>query len=142
MKLVVIILLVAALGGGAFTFAKMGKKGKHAEKKVELTAWKLEEFIVNLADIGEPRYLKVNIVLEVEECEAKPAGGEGGEEAKAPEDPKVRDTIIAVLTTRRFAELLTDKGKTQLKAKLKTELNKVLEKAKVHNIYFTSFAMQ
>jgi flagellar FliL protein len=85
----------------------------------------------------------VNIVLEVEAGEAKKPSGHGGGEAEAsPEDARIRDTTIGVLSSKHFNELLTEAGKTKLKSELKDELNKELEKMKVHNIYFTSFAMQ
>lgn len=145
---IIIVAVVVALGGaGAFVFISKGKKaqadqpGEKPEKKVELHSWKMDEFTVNLADQGGNRYLQVNMTLEVEGGKAKGGGGHGGESTD-PEDAKVRDAIITVLTKRYYTELLTEKGKAELKEELKISLNEVLEERKVHEIYFTSFAMQ
>jgi len=136
-KLAIIVLLVVVVGLGVTKVVKGGKKdGKKApEKQVELSPWKLEEFVVNLRDANEARYLKVNIVLGVE---GKVEAGEGGN----PDEPKVRDTIISVLTAKSYDDLESPAGKEHLKAELKSALNAELEQNKVANIYFTSFAMQ
>jgi flagellar protein FliL len=136
-KLVIIVLLVVVVALGVTKVVKGSKKnGKKApEKQVELSPWKLEEFVVNLRDANEARYLKVNIVLEVE---GKVEGGEGAN----PDEPKARDAIISVLTAKVYNDLESPAGKEHLKEELKTALNAELEKTKVANIYFTSFAMQ
>lgn len=138
-KLILIVLMVVLIGAGAFM--KFGMKGKGAEKKVELSEWKLDEFIVNLADKNESRYLKVCVVLEVEGS-LKSGGGHSDEAVAYPEEAKVRDMIISVLSSKKYNELLTEKGKTTLKKELKNKVNSVLKKVKVHEVYFTSFAMQ
>ncbi|MEN6521605.1 MAG: flagellar basal body-associated FliL family protein [Armatimonadota bacterium] len=136
-KLIIIILVVGLVGAGAFL--KFGKKGKHTPKPVELTEWKLEEFVVNLADINESRYLKVDVVLSVE---GAPKGGGEGEKTANPEDAKVRDTVIDVLSSKKYSDLLTEKGKTDLKEEIEKQLNSVLKQTKVHDVFFTSFTMQ
>ena len=143
LMVIIIVALVICLAGGAFAFLKMrgklklgGGEAKH-EKKVELSTWQLEEFVVNLADCGEPRYLKLNVVLEIEGGKAK--HGEGG---ASPEEARARDAIITVVSKKRYSDLISEDGKTRLKAELKSALNEALDETKVANIYFTSFAMQ
>jgi flagellar basal body-associated protein FliL len=141
--IIIAVVLVLVLAAGAFTFSRMGGKskgkGKKVEKPVELSDWSLDEFIVNLADIAEPHYLKVNLVLEIEGG-AKGKEGEGG--SKNPQEARARDAIIIVLTKKHFTDLLSEQGKDKLKAELKSALNSELKDVKVENIYFTSFAMQ
>lgn len=140
---IIAVVLVLALGAGAFAFLKASHKGKKAPEKkepVKLAEWELGEFLVNLADPGEPRYLKANLVLEVAGNEKK--GGGHGEGSANPEEAKARDVIISVMSRREMNDLLTDGGKDQLKSELRDELNKVLEGCEVESIYFTSFAMQ
>jgi len=138
---VVALVLILALGVVAFTFSKFGEKlnagGDEADRgeRVKLFEWKLDEFIVNLADPDEPRYLKVTMVLEVE------VKGTAGE-AENPEEARARDAIITVLTRKCFDDLISDHGKANLKSELKFALNDVLDQTEVANIYFTSFAMQ
>ncbi|HPP75631.1 MAG TPA: flagellar basal body-associated FliL family protein [Armatimonadota bacterium] len=139
--IIIIILLVLLVGGGAFTFTIMSKNGKGGEKHEKLSTWKLDEFIVNLADRNDARYLKVSVVLEVKGGDHNSGGGQNGETA-SPDEAKARDTIITVLSSKYFKDLLTDKGKAQLKDELKLKLNEVLEETEVENIYFTNFAMQ
>lgn len=135
---IIIALLVICLGAGAFTFAKIGRKGHAKAKKVEeVYPWKLQEFVVNLADVSEPHFLKVNITLEME---GKPPKGE--EDSGNPEEAKARDAIIMALSTKTYASLISDQGKMRLKEELKSVLNSVLKESKVANIYFTDFAMQ
>ena len=125
-------------GGGAFAFLKMGHKpagNQEAKPKAELKPWTMEEFVVNLRDPAESRYLKVNMTLEVE---GEAAEGEGD----SPDTAKARDVIINVLTGKSYADLQSPGGKDELKSELRTALNSVLDKKKVVNIYFTSFAMQ
>ncbi|MEN6370661.1 MAG: flagellar basal body-associated FliL family protein [Armatimonadota bacterium] len=136
-RLIIIILVVSLVGAGAFL--KFGKKGKSAPKPVELTEWKLDEFVVNLADADESRYLKIDVSLSVE---GAPKGGGEGEKAANPEEAKVRDTVIDVLSSKKYSDLLTEKGKTVLKEELKKQLNSVLKQTKVHDVFFTSFTMQ
>lgn len=147
-KLPLVIIIAAAvlvLGGGAFVVFK-GKivhasgKAKKVEK-VDLTAKPLGEFMVTLADTGELRYLKCELTLEMEADgkakKAEKAGGEG-----SPEDAKLRDVIISTLSSKTVAELLADKSKANLKEQLKAALNKNVDGMKVHDVFFTSFAMQ
>ena len=133
------VALILCLGVGAFAFFKISKLPRAGGKKdVKLTPWELEEFVVNLADKDDLHYLKVKMVLEVEDQ------GKGGhsEGSVNPEEAKVRDVIISVLSKRCLGELLSETGKSTLKSDLKSALNSVLEDCKVHDIYFTSFAMQ
>lgn len=70
----------------------------------------LETFVLNLADPGQRSYLRVGIDLGL--------GGEVGKGEDAPAVGPVRDTIVGVLAESRVNELLTAKGKTQLKGDL------------------------
>jgi flagellar basal body-associated protein FliL len=133
------IIVIICLGAAVAVFVKYGDVlgASNAAKKPGLTQWKLEEFLVNLGDREESRYLKVNLVLEV--SGNVQAGGEGGSN---PEEIKARDAVIGILTRKTYRDLLSDQGKTSLKAELKSALNGVLDGVQVENIYFTSFAMQ
>lgn len=138
MAVIVVIAVVLCLAIGGFAILKF-KKPDGKAPKVELKQWKLEEFLVNLADQDENRYLKVNIVLEVN---GDPPAGEGGEGGGGSEDIKARDVIITVLTKKSYRRLISEEGKSSLKKELKKALNTSLDGLKVENIYFTSFAMQ
>lgn len=138
-KLMVAILIavVILILGVAVLIFKQGGSAKNAKpEKLPVTSVSLGDFIVNLADPGQMRYLKTNIVLEVEGEVAKAEGGEGGA------DPRVRDAVIDVLSSRRFAELAKPGGKDALKEDIIASVNKRLEDAKAVDVYFNDFAMQ
>lgn len=136
--LIAIVVIICLAAAGA-VFVKYGNivGASDTAAKSGLTQWKLEEFLVNLGDRGESRYLKVNLVLEIKGNVQ--AGGEGGSNL---EEIKARDAVIGVLTTKTYRSLQSDHGKTALKTELKSALNTVLDGVQVENIYFTSFAMQ
>jgi len=142
MMIIIIVAVVVLLGGvAAFVMKSGGKKGAH--KKVEkgpVVSMPAGDFVVNLADTGEVRYLKTSIVLEVS-GEVKSEGGGHGGEGAGP-DPKVRDAIIEVLSSKHFAELAKPGGREELKKSVIAAVNERLEGAKVEEVYFNEFAMQ
>ncbi|HEY3266004.1 MAG TPA: flagellar basal body-associated FliL family protein [Armatimonadota bacterium] len=136
--LIIIIGAITALGAiGGVAVPKM-LSGKHkAPVKVakKYTAVPLDEFLVNLADGGDPHYLKAVVVMEV------------GEDPKLDDKikeatPKIRDAMIVTMTKRTFHELLTTGGKQDLREALKADGNRALGPGMVNEVYFTSFAMQ
>ena len=140
-RVILALVLLLAVGAGAALFVKSargGGKGPAAEKRhVETSFWQLDEFVINLADASESRYLKANVVIEVE---GDPKGsGEGG---PSPNEVRAKDAIISTITKKSYLELQSAIGRAELKSELKKSLNTVLEDMKVVDIYFTSFAMQ
>lgn len=132
----VIVLVLVAVVGGVLLFSKKvaSSHGKPTIVEAPKTLIPLDEFVVNLADQREPRYLKVEIVIEVRGNKAK--------DEVTDLKPKIRDGIIQVLSSKYYSELLESSGKERLKAQLKSALNGIMEDSKVVNVYFTSLAMQ
>lgn len=141
MIVIIVVALVLVIGGtGAFVMkSKGGSKSKH-EVKGPVVSLELGEFVVNLADPGQMRYLKANVVLEVQGEMPAAGGGHGGESEGG--DPKVRDAVIEVLSSKRMADLTGAEGKEKLKKDIIAAVNKRLEGAKVEDVYFNEFAMQ
>lgn len=132
------VLVLVAVGGVAFVKFKGGGK-KHGKEKVAVEAkatMDLGEMVVNLADTREPHYLKTKIVLEVTGPVVATEGEGGGA------SPKMRDAVIAALSSRTFNELLTPDGKNSLKESIKTAVNKTFGEQKVTDVFFSDFAMQ
>ncbi len=98
----------------------------------------LQPYIVNLADAGEARYLRLTVSLGI--------GGE--EEAKAEEKPdplfttRVRNAMLAVLTTKSSEEVLTAEGKAKLRKDLLRAARAASEEPRVEAIYITEFIVQ
>jgi flagellar basal body-associated protein FliL len=110
------------------------------------------EFLVNLADSEETHYLKTTISLGLvgtseENSKAGSGGGEHGKKESAlfarlkAQEPVIRDTVISIISSRKFRDLGTVSGKNELKETLKNRLKEQLKVEDV-SVYFTSFTLQ
>lgn len=93
-------------------------------------------FIVNLVDTDSPRYLRMSVSL-----------GIGGEEGKAEKpDPlfltRVKNAMLAVLTTKKSEDVLTVEGKAKLRKELLKAAQAASEEPHVEAIYITDFIVQ
>lgn len=96
----------------------------------------LQPFIVNLADDEEARYLRLTVSIGLGE-------GEGGEEK--PDEifiTRIRNAILAVLTTKKSEEVLTIQGKAALRKEILKAAQKASEEPHVLAIYITDFIVQ
>ena len=95
----------------------------------------LDPFTVNLTTgIGTtPRYVRMNVSVELEQ-------GVPDKEFDI-KLPRVRDTIINLLNSKKALELNTVEGREQLKEEIKKSLNVFMMQSKVKGIYFTNFAI-
>ena len=138
--IVAAVLLVVGVGAGV---AVMKMKGSNKHKVVEkkpVNMVSLGEFVVNLADTAEMRYVKTSVVLGVEgEIKSEGGGKEGGEGGA---NPVVRDAVIQALSSKTFSELAKPTGKEELKKDIIASVNKRIEGAKAVEVYFNEFAMQ
>jgi flagellar FliL protein len=99
----------------------------------------LEAFVVNLADPEENRFLRVGIDLGLENpLSAKEGKGGEGEVPIA----RIRDCILAVLSTWHSDALLTPEGKQKLKEELVRALRERAPELGVKEVYFTDFLVQ
>jgi flagellar protein FliL len=155
--LIMIVLVVILLaGGGGFYFwrvrpaaamAAASKKTKpsdepektenHADGDAEVTqVIELQPFIVNLADKNESRYLRMTISLGV--------ASEGSGEHKV--DPlfttKIRNAILATISTQTSEQVLTIEGKTALRKEMLNAAREAASNPEVLTIYITDFIIQ
>ncbi len=154
-KLMILIsgLLVLGVigGGGYFVLQKQnteegkdaalatdeeGAEAKQAEaERLEKRAnFPLESFIVNLADPGGKRYLSTRIVLEFSDKKRV--------EALQNKLPQIRDRVLMILPTKTYKELKSVEGKDALKNTLIEDLNGLLQKGEITNVYFQEFVIQ
>lgn len=96
----------------------------------------LQPFIVNLADHDEGRYLRLTVSL-----------GLGGEEAEKEKPDvlfttRVRNAMLAVLTNKTSAEVLSAEGKAALRKELLRAARAVSDDPPVEAIYITDFIVQ
>jgi flagellar protein FliL len=146
-----VVLMLGAMGGGfMLMWSKMnsaithvqgeqGKEGheKGAKPKEENAlgpVFKMDTLIVNLADQGGKRYLRVTMELEL-------SGPEVLDEI-TKRLPQLRDTILMVLPSKLYSDINTTEGKVALRDELITKMNAILKSGKVKTIYFTEFVVQ
>lgn len=159
LKWIILLLLLIILGAGGFfgykyffagsdskvteneeTPPPQGEKSaqeEQAEKPVEhgpTEMYSLPPFVVNLADPLGRRYLKVAIDVEVIN---KTVANEIDKNL-----PRVKDTLLLLLSSKTFADLDSMEEKIDLKNEIVQRLNQILGKAKVVKVYFTEFVVQ
>jgi len=148
----VVMVLMLGLGGGLFM---MWNKLSAMETRSQSTAEDAEQgnqdssvpvdkllgpiisldtFIVNLADTGGKRYLRMTIDLELDSEEL--------ESEVKKRLPQVRDSILTILPTKRFDDISSAKGKTALRDQMLERINDLLARGRVTNIYFKEFVVQ
>ena len=149
LKLIIIaVVLLAVLGGGGFAAWKFflqpeeahNATAENAEGQPEVAAETggqlvtLDSFVVNLSDPMGRRYLKTTLDVEVANAAA------AAELAAAM--PKVKDTLLLLLSSKSFAEISSMDKKIELKNDIVNRLNQIIGKNKVRNVYFTEFVVQ
>ncbi len=136
----VLLLGMGGLGWFFLSSQAAAEEEEHPEGEPEVTAFlHLENFVVNLADPEEHRYLRVGIDLGLEHSMESGGGHEGGGELPTA---LIRDAILIVLSTWTSDELLTPEGKTQLKEKLVSTLQERVPHLSVQEVYFNDFLVQ
>ncbi len=92
----------------------------------------LETFVVNLQVKGA--FLKTTIQLEFVEPEAP---------ATIQSDiPKIRDSVIRILSSKSSEEILTAAGKEAVREEIRDGINEAIGADDVAEIYFTEFIIQ
>ncbi|WP_028576597.1 flagellar basal body-associated FliL family protein [Desulfomicrobium escambiense] len=164
LKLIIILVLVlGVLGGGGFAAWKFylqpklagdaaagheasaegetAAAGKAEGEKKEAAApatggqlVTLDAFVVNLSDPMGRRYLKTTMDVEVADAAAAAA--------LTAAMPKVKDTLLLLLSSKTFEEISSMDRKIELKNQIVERLNQILGKGKVRNVYFTEFVVQ
>jgi flagellar FliL protein len=94
----------------------------------------LDTFIVNLADAGRSRYLRVTMDLELA------AATDAGKLTKKL--PQVRDSILMILPSKQFDDIASMEGKIALRDEIIAKLNTLFARSVVTNIFFTEFVVQ
>jgi len=111
-----------------------GENPEEAQAAVLDVFLKLDPFIVNLKGNGMKRYLKTSIAIEVEENKVK--------QELEMLTPKLRDTILFVLTSKAYNDLFSNEGKIALKHELIAHINRILKTGTIKAIYITDFIIQ
>ncbi|MDD5722895.1 MAG: flagellar basal body-associated FliL family protein [Syntrophales bacterium] len=142
-KWIVILVVVVVLGVTGFVgwnyYANRTPHGKEAVKEqVQVqpigSVWSMGAMVVNLMDNNGDRYLKtvVNVELTSPDCI--------GELELLK--PKIVDTILDLLSSKRYQDIMGFAGKQRLRDEIAIRMNNYLSKGQVQMVYFTEFIVQ
>ncbi len=106
-----------------------------SEAEVGPLVYTMDKFTVNLGgEMQKTIRLEVNLQM---------LGKEGFEEVMEPENrAKARDRIVRILNEESFDGLESIQGKLFLKDKIAQEVNEILHKGVVKDVYFSDFVVQ
>ena len=104
------------------------------EENVGGPLYSLDTMIVNLADRGGKRYLRVTMALELSDKDAL--------EAIENRLPQVRNAALMILPTKTYDEISTTDGKIALRDQVMAKMNSLITMGRINNIYFTEFVVQ
>ncbi|MGD9310526.1 MAG: flagellar basal body-associated FliL family protein [Desulfosarcina sp.] len=141
----VIVLFMGMVGAGFFILwnkIEQLPQGTAAVEEIEVEEeenvigplYSLDTMIVNLADRGGKRYLRVTMALELSDPEAMTT--------IENRLPQVRDAILMILPAKTYDDVSTTEGKIALRSEVMEKVNGLMTKGRVNNIYFTEFVVQ
>jgi flagellar FliL protein len=141
----VAVLFVGMVGAGFFILwnkiaqmpldpAKAAEMPVEEEENVIGPLYTLDTMIVNLADHGGKRYLRITMALELNDPESVATI-----ESRLPQ---IRDAVLMILPTKTYDDVSTTDGKIALRNQVMEKINTLMTKGRVTNIYFTEFVVQ
>jgi len=104
------------------------------EETVVKPIFPLKSFIVNLAGENGKRYLKIKMDLEI--------ANEEFNDALRMRIPQIRDSIMMILTSKRYDDVKDTEGKIALRQDIQNRVNSFFKEPCVSNIFFTDFVIQ
>jgi flagellar FliL protein len=152
-----LLVLVLGMGGGMFMiWTKLSAASPKAvvpETGAEVISDKakpedigavvsIDTFIVNLADPGGNRYLRITMDLELAGKPADKSAGKTAGDELSKRMPQIRDAVLMILSTKRYADISTTEGKTALREEILNAANGLLSSSQISRIYFKEFVIQ
>jgi flagellar protein FliL len=136
LMLAAVVAITLAAGGGAY-WATLAAPGASASAPKPPAVLPLEPFVVNLADPGGRRFIRITLGLLIE----------GEEHVKAFADDtilrtRVRSALIELLAQQTAESLATPDGKAAFKKRVAGTVMAQAEHLKVSDVLFTEFVVQ
>jgi flagellar FliL protein len=117
--------------------AKEGGEGEQGEKPAGPSepVVTLQPFVVNLLDeSGEQRYLKITLAVEL--------SARRYEKILEHQTPRVRNAVLMQMSSLKTGDVLGAQNKKALIDKLRVEVQAIIGKSGVHDVYLTEFVVQ
>lgn len=136
--LIIAILISVSAFFSYYFFVKPGAstQNTNSSKNIAEKTLALGEFIVNLADENETKYLKTEVYLAYSDTEAKKIEKEVNNKM-----PQIKEKISVTLgkkTSENFNAQYLDK----IKKELTDQINTLLDEGKITNVYLNDFIIQ
>lgn len=134
----VMISMLAKPQGGTESSEQSESPQKKKDQEVKKPLGELFSFeraiIVNLAETNAERYLKVDLVLELDSPKL----------LKEIESrlPQIQDLLISITSTKTLDDVSTTSGRNMLRQEMVDKINSLLATGQVSNVYFTEFVVQ
>ena len=96
--------------------------------------YSINPFIMNLAGSGGKRFLRVKMDLELKDQIIF-------EQVRA-QLPRVKDKLLTILSSKKFGDINTVEGKSNLRAEIAARIDTLFSKGAVTNVYFTEFVIE
>ena len=137
-KWILILILLALTGGGGYVgwiYYFNGQQGEDSQTQTrEKITYAMDTFLVNLADPGGKRYLKVSMQIVLSDTLAM--------KELTDRSSELRDAILMLLSSKKYDDIATLAGKATLKHETIAQLNRRLSKGLAVDVYFTEFLVQ
>ena len=143
----ILVLLIAGVGGfwaytnffqakpmPNLTANERAQSAVSQEVRASGVMFPLEPFLVNLSKSNGKRFLKVTLTLEL---------SSPGVKAEVDENlKKILDSILILLSSKTFEQVISVQGKFRLKDEITTRGNRFLVLGHIKNVYFSEFVIQ
>ncbi|MBO8143706.1 MAG: flagellar basal body-associated FliL family protein [Thermodesulfobacterium sp.] len=131
-------LLIMILAGVMVLFltSPKGEEEKEVKKEhhKETFIYAMEPVVVNLFDPTGKRYLQIGLAFEL--------GDKKLEEEVKNNEPKIKDVVISVLSSKTPEEVLQPEAKELIKNELLHKINSALGEEVILNIYITQYIVE
>lgn len=127
--------IVAKRVGTAPATEKISPEYRVREKP--LAYYDLQSFSINTSDTEEPHFVKITISIGYDQ------GNVELQTELVARNPQLRDIVISVVGSKRYADLNTQEKREALKEEIKRKINSVLTtpRGQVKEIVFTEFVL-
>lgn len=134
---ILLVLVTAVAAGGAGAYWMYIHRGHPDAPPPTPAMVNFDPFVVNLADAGGSRFLRVTLRLVVPD-EHKAKALADNEVARM----RVRSAVLELLTLQTAAHLVTPEGKVELKKSIAERAEQASGEAKVIDVLFSEFVVQ
>lgn len=144
--IVVVVLLVGLFAAKTFLLKPPPIDEKKLAKEPGPTYVIATPFVVNLASDGAgsvSHFVKADLALKFSKLSAAkvPVAAEGAATAAIEEEPEIRDIINGVLASKTASDLLSARGREDVKKQIVLLINKKTD-IKIIDVYYSSLAVQ